>query len=78
MAPRSYRHRKAQKLGKQRDNFMCFICTKVSSTAEGHHMLLCSEDGPETVENIITLCKECHKDYHAGRLKISFYLKKLG
>lgn len=77
MASRSYAHRRAQKLGKKRDSLMCFICAEVSSTAEGHHMLLHSEDGPETVENIVTLCKQCHKDYHAGRLKVSFYLRDL-
>ena len=78
MAPRSYKHRLVQKQAKQRDSFMCFICAEVSSMAQGHHMLLYSEDGPETVDNIITLCKQCHKDYHASRLRVSFYLKDLG
>ena len=77
MAKRSAKHKQVQKQGKQRDNFMCFICAEVSPDVEGHHMLLHSEDGPENVNNIITLCKQCHRDYHAGRLKISFYLKDL-
>jgi hypothetical protein len=36
---------------------MCFICGEITTDAEGHHMLLFSEDGPEKVQNIITLCK---------------------
>lgn len=78
MTPRSYKHRKVQKHGKERDNFMCLICAEVSSTAQGHHMLLHSEDGPEMLDNIITLCKLCHKDYHRGNLKLTFHLRDLG
>ena len=78
MASRPYAHRRAQKLAKQRDSFMCFICAEVSSKAEGHHMLLHSEDGLEMVENIVTLCKQCHKNYHAGELRVNFYLRDIG
>lgn len=74
---RSYAHTKVQKQGKERDQFMCFICGAVKDTAEGHHMLLHSEDGPEIIENIVTLCKPCHQDYHAGRLQVTFYLKDI-
>lgn len=77
MTKRSYKHVKVQKLGKKRDQYMCFICGIVGETAEGHHMLLYSEDGPEIVENIVTLCKPCHIDYHAGRLPVTFYIKDL-
>lgn len=77
MTSRSYQHIKVQRLGKERDCFMCFICSKVTGTAEGHHMLFHSEDGPEIIENIVTLCKPCHVDYHGGKLQVSFYLKDI-
>jgi 5-methylcytosine-specific restriction endonuclease McrA len=77
MAKRPYIHVKVQKQGKVRDHYMCFICATVGARAEGHHMLLHSEDGPEIIENIVTLCKPCHTDYHAGRLPVTFYLKDI-
>lgn len=77
MAKRSYEHTKVQRQGKERDQYMCFICGIIGNTAEGHHMLLHSEDGPAMIENIITLCKPCHIDYHAGRLPITFYIKDI-
>ena len=77
MNKRSYVHTKIQKQGKARDQYMCFICGEIHKTSEGHHMFLYSEDGPEMVQNIITLCKPCHKDYHAGRLPVTFYIKDI-
>jgi 5-methylcytosine-specific restriction endonuclease McrA len=77
MARRSYEHTKVQRQGKERDQYMCFICGIVENTAEGHHMLLHSEDGPAMIENIVTLCKPCHVDYHAGRLPVTFYIKDI-
>ena len=28
------------------------------------------EYGPASTRNMVTLCDECHRDYHSGKLKI--------
>lgn len=77
MANRSYGHTKVQRQGKERDQYMCFIFGIVGNTAEGHPMLLHTEDGYAMIENIITRCKPRHVDYHAGRLPITFYINNI-
>ena len=68
-------HVRAQREGKERDEYMCAFCHKQVTDEEryliqGHHIIQYAEDGPATKDNIITLCKECHDDYHAGKLNI--------
>ncbi|WP_429838059.1 HNH endonuclease [Burkholderia gladioli] len=67
---RSSDHLNAQKAGKELDAYMCFFCNKVDSKNHGHHIIFFSEDGEATTDNIVTLCRFCHIEYHAGRLKI--------
>jgi 5-methylcytosine-specific restriction endonuclease McrA len=67
---RSNDHLKAQKEGKEIDAYMCFFCNTVDSRNHGHHIILFSENGSASVDNIITLCPGCHREYHAGRIKI--------
>lgn len=70
MSKRSYQHVKAQREGKEVDEFMCFFCHLIAKCNHGHHIILYSEDGDATVANMITLCPKCHRDYHAGILRI--------
>ena len=63
-------HLNAQKEGKKRDGYMCMICGKFCEDAQGHHVIEVSEGGPATSNNIITMCPQCHRDYHRGKLKI--------
>lgn len=65
---RSSDHIKAQNEGKKTDAFMCFFCNKVDLKNHGHHIILFSEGGSPSPDNIITLCPKCHRDYHAGRI----------
>lgn len=67
---RDYNHSKVQKAGKERDGYICMVCGRFSDKAEGHHVIELSEGGPASINNIITLCSQCHKDYHRGVLKI--------
>ena len=70
MNSRSYDHVKAQKEGKKRDSYMCFFCGRICTKNHGHHIIQYAEDGPGTASNIITLCQECHREYHAGKIQI--------
>ena len=67
---RDYNHRKAQREGKDRDGSVCMICGRYCENAQGHHVIYVSEGGLATTDNIVTLCDECHRDYHSGQLKI--------
>lgn len=67
---RDSEHKKAQREGKNRDGYVCMICGRYCEKAQGHHVIYVSEGGPRTTKNIVTLCNECHKDYHGGKLKL--------
>lgn len=67
---RDSNHVNAQKQGKERDGYVCMICGTRCDNAQGHHMIYVSEGGPASKKNIVTLCDNCHRDYHNGILKI--------
>lgn len=35
-----------------------------------HHIVYRSQDGADTLDNLITLCEECHKKLHRGELQL--------
>ncbi|MFC5309484.1 HNH endonuclease [Azospirillum picis] len=49
---------------------MCLLCQKVDKSNHGHHLIYHSEGGSASTNNIVTLCPECHRDYHAGRINV--------
>lgn len=67
---RSSAHIKAQKEGKILDDYVCFFCLRKFKSNHGHHIILYSESGEPSVQNMITLCPECHRDYHSGKIKL--------
>lgn len=46
------------------------ICGKYCENAQGHHVIYVSEGDPGITKNIVTLCDQCHRDYHSGKLKL--------
>lgn len=69
MSKRSSSHIKAQRQGKERDNFTCQVCGG-RDRPEGHHIIDYQYGGSDDPDNIITLCKECHKKVHKGKIDI--------
>ena len=75
---REFAHRKAQKLGRERDDYTCAVCgvrippdeADNKYQVEGHHIIEYHDDGPAALENIITLCHDCHVAYHKGELDL--------
>lgn len=61
-----------------RDGYKCRVCgkrcdphaTDMLSKGHHHHIVYRSAGGPDTPENIVTLCAVCHDAEHAHRLKI--------
>lgn len=66
---RSSAHIRAQKAGRERDGNVCQICGSSNHT-EGHHILDYQFSGAADKENIITLCREHHKEVHKGLIDI--------
>ena len=52
-----------------RDNYICQCCKIKKVTLHVHHIIYRSNDGSDKMENLITLCEDCHKKLHNGELK---------
>lgn len=48
----------------RRDNWRCQLCG-VMSNLEVHHQRFRSHGGVDSQHNLITLCRECHRETHA-------------
>lgn len=66
---RSSAHTTAQRKGRERDLFTCQLCGS-KTNAEGHHMIDYSFGGAADTDNIVTLCHDCHRDVHDGRIDL--------
>ena len=67
MKKRNSAHQRAQKEGRVRDCNVCQICGRIHNP-EGHHIIDYQYGGGATKENIVTLCRNCHKEVHRGTL----------
>ncbi len=56
----------------ERDNFKCRHCKGKSRIFElhAHHLIHRENDGEDILENLVTLCKKCHVDYHNRKLTL--------
>ena len=54
----------------ERDGFKCRHCKKGKLELHAHHLQARSEGGEDTLENLVTLDKECHMKYHKGELAL--------
>jgi hypothetical protein len=52
-----------------RDTWHCRNCFN-SNGLDPHHVVYKSAGGTDTANNLLTLCRKCHDDIHAGRLRI--------
>ena len=59
-----------------RDNFICQKCGKKETRLEAHHIIWTSEDGKDSIYNLITLCKNCHDKVHKMGRSGEVQLKK--
>lgn len=53
-----------------RDNYTCQYCKgkHKDSKLEVHHIVFRSQGGSDEENNLITLCRTCHKDLHSGKI----------
>lgn len=52
---------------RKRDSQRCVACGIASGALEVHHIVYRSQGGPDDARNLVTLCRECHRDAHSGR-----------
>lgn len=75
---RNYQYQKGEMFGFEnvksyvlsRDKHTCFFKCK-DSKLEVHHIKFRSNGGTDNPNNLITLCKKCHKKVHAGKLELN-------
>ena len=60
-----------------RDKYTCQCCGAKNTRLEVHHIVYRSQGGTDDLDNLITLCADCHKKVHAGEVTISKKPKKL-
>lgn len=51
-----------------RDNYTCQICGEKDTRLEVHHIQFRSKGGSNRMDNLVTLCRNCHKQIHSGGL----------
>lgn len=56
-----------------RDGYTCQCCKgkHKDSKLEVHHIVFRSQGGSDEEANLITLCHTCHKDLHAGKIRLN-------
>ena len=54
-----------------RDLYQCTQCGKKNTNLDAHHIIWKEHGGKDTIENLITLCKQCHEKVHKGKLKLN-------
>lgn len=59
-----------------RDEYTCQCCGKKNCRLEVHHIVFRSNGGTNDEENLITLCKDCHKGIHKGTIILDKLPKK--
>lgn len=69
MSNRGSEHNRVQKQGKVRDLYVCQVCGS-KNCPEGHHVLNFQHGGAANKDNIVTLCRSCHKEVHKGNIDL--------
>lgn len=70
----NYGYANARAHALDRDNYTCQCCGAKKVRLEVHHIHFRRHGGSNDLENLITLCEDCHKKIHKGEIE----LKKKG
>lgn len=54
-----------------RDKYTCQCCKTKQGTLEVHHIIFRSNGGSDEPDNLITLCRQCHRELHAGKINLN-------
>ena len=53
-----------------RDRYTCQYCRKREMRLEAHHIVFRSQGGKDTLDNLLTLCDQCHHHLHEGKITL--------
>ena len=53
-----------------RDKYTCQHCKTKQGTLEVHHIIFRSNGGSDEPDNLITLCRQCHRELHLGKFSL--------
>jgi len=53
-----------------RDGYTCKHCGKRGVRLEAHHIVFRSHGGKDTLDNLLTLCGQCHHHLHQGKITL--------
>ncbi len=56
----------------QRDGYTCQICNKKDGMFNIHHIIQRRDGGSDRPDNLVTVHKSCHDDFHSGKIKHTF------
>jgi len=54
----------------ERDGFKCRHCKKRGKELHAHHIIHRQDGGEDSIDNLVTLDKDCHVKYHQGKLEL--------
>ncbi len=54
-----------------RDKYTCQHCKTKQDILEIHHIIFRSNGGSDEPDNLITLCRNCHKELHSGKINLN-------
>ena len=72
----NYGYSNAREHALVRDNYTCQCCGKNNCRLEVHHIVFRRNGGGDTLENLITLCENCHKAIHLGKKELKLKGKR--
>lgn len=73
-----YQQENFKQAAKARDDYKCQCCGKRGCRLEVHHLLPRSRGGSDKLENLITLCTDCHHLAHSSEEQLLAFQKKFG
>jgi len=56
----------------ERDKYTCQICKKQGGILQTHHIKQRKDGGTDRPENLATVHKDCHTDFHLGQIEYKF------
>ena len=72
----NYGYSNAREHALVRDNYTCQCCGKKNCRLEVHHIVFRRNGGSDSLENLITLCEDCHKAVHLGEIDLKLKGKR--
>lgn len=72
----NYGYANAREHALVRDKYTCQCCGKRNCRVEAHHVIFRSNGGSDSLDNLITLCEDCHKAVHLGEVDLKLKGKR--